>query len=210
MKHTIKVNKTAIYHSLGDLSSAKTIWFVLHGYGYSAERFINMFKPVLNNDTAIIAPEGFSKFYLKGVDGKVGASWMTKDDRENEITDYVNYLNQLYELVLENKSNVKINILGFSQGAATASRWICDNKITIDNFILWCGVFPNDMNFEIISNVKTYFLYGDDDKYVTKDRVTKQQELINNSKLNIKTIVFKGKHEIPGNVLLEQALTNNW
>jgi len=111
---------------------------------------------------------------------------------------------------LENKSNVKINILGFSQGAATASRWICDNKITIDNFILWCGVFPNDMNFEIISNVKTYFLYGDDDKYVTKDRVTKQQELINNSKLNIKTIVFKGKHEIPGNVLLEQALTNNW
>ena len=214
MKHNLEVTKTANYYSLGDISSAKTIWIVLHGYGYSADHFITKFEPILNDDVAIIAPEGLSKFYLNGVgfDGKVGASWMTKVDRENEIKDYVNYLNQLYELLLSenNISNLKINIFGFSQGGATASRWLSDGKAKCNNFILWCSVFPDDMRFESISNLNTYFLYGDDDKYVTQDRVSKQKELIDNSKLEIKTTIFNGKHDVPKEVLIKQTLINNW
>ncbi|MBL4593205.1 MAG: dienelactone hydrolase family protein [Flavobacteriales bacterium] len=214
MKHNISITKTATYHTLGDVSSAKTIWFVLHGYGYSAAHFITKFEPILNEDIAIIAPEGLSKFYLNGVgfDGKVGASWMTKDDRENEIKDYVNYLNQLYKVIISKNScaDLKINILGFSQGGATASRWIANGQLKCNNFILWCSVFPDDMNFETISNINTYFLYGDNDKYVTEDRVAKQRELINNSGIGIKTTVFKGKHDVPEAVLVEQALVNDW
>ena len=36
-KNHIVVNKTATYYSLGDIKTAKTIWFVLHGYGMLAE-----------------------------------------------------------------------------------------------------------------------------------------------------------------------------
>jgi predicted esterase len=214
MKHNIKVNKTAVYHSLGDIKSAKTIWFVLHGYGYSAEYFITKFAPILRDDVAIIAPEGLSKFYLNGIgfDGKVGASWMTKEDRENEIIDYVNYLNLLYKvMVKENQySDLKINILGFSQGGATANRWFSNGKIKCNNFILWCSVFPEDMNFETISNTSTFFLYGDNDKYVTEDKVIKQKEILKNAKVEIKTTVFAGKHDVPKEVLIEQTLKNNW
>jgi predicted esterase len=214
MKHSIKVNKTATYHSEGDVKTAKTIWIVLHGYGYSAKHFITKFEPILNNNVAIIAPEGLSKFYLNGVgfDGKVGASWMTKEDRENEIKDYVNYLNQLYEVILEenNTTNLKINIVGFSQGGATASRWLANGKAKCNNFILWCSVFPEDMNFEKIANINTYFLYGNNDKYVTEERIEKQKELIDNSELNIKTTVFNGKHDVPETVLVEQSEVNGW
>lgn len=214
MKHNIKVTKTAVYHSLGNIKTAKKIWFVLHGYGYSAAHFITKFEPILNDDVAIIAPEGLSKFYLNGVgfDGKIGASWMTKEDRENEIIDYVNYLNLLYEVIVkENQfSDLKINIFGFSQGGATASRWFSDGKVKCENFILWCSVFPDDMNFGKIADTNTYFLYGDDDKYVTEERVEKQKELINNSKLKIKSTVFNGKHDVPEKVLKEQSSIYNW
>ncbi len=213
-KHNISTTKTATYYSLGDVASAKTLWFVLHGYGYSAEHFITKFEPILNNEIAIIAPEGLSKFYLNGVgfDGKVGASWMTKDNRENEIKDYVNYLNQLYQSILKenNNSNTKINILGFSQGGATASRWLTNDKISCNNFILWASIFPDDISFEKFSNVNTYFLYGDSDEYVTNERIIQQKEIFANSGIDIKTTVFKGKHDIPEKVLVGQTSINNW
>ena len=213
-KHNISVSKTATYYTLGDISSAKKIWFVLHGYGYTAKHFISKFEPILTDKTAIIAPEGLSKFYLNGVgfDGKVGASWMTKEDRENEIEDYINYLNQLFGVILkENKSvDVKINIVGFSQGGATSCRWIANQKVKCDNFILWCSVFPDDMNFETISNINTFFLYGNNDKFVTEDRVEKQKEVISNSGITIKTIIFNGKHDVPEKILVQQTQQHNW
>ena len=102
MKHKLKVSKTAIYHSEGNLKTAKTIWIVLHGYGMLAEFFIKKFNPILNTETCVIAPEGLSKFYSKGFYGRVGATWMTKQNREDEIEDYINYLDQLYEVILKN------------------------------------------------------------------------------------------------------------
>jgi predicted esterase len=211
-KHNIKIEKTATYYTAGNLVSANSLWFVLHGYGYAAEHFIQLFEPIMDDNTGIIAPEALSKFYVQGVEGKVGASWMTKSDRENEIIDYINYLNQVYDMIIATNENssVKINILGFSQGGATASRWIADGHIKVNNFMLWCSVFPDDMNFETISDIDTFFLYGDQDQYVTEDRVKKQNDLIGASKLDIKTIRFQGKHEIPKEVLTEQISINNW
>lgn len=86
-KNNITVNRTADYYTLGDLSNANTIWFVLHGYGYLAKYFIKKFEPILSSSVAIVAPEALSRFYSNGVgyDGRVGASWMTKESREDEI-----------------------------------------------------------------------------------------------------------------------------
>ena len=39
-KNKLTTKKTAFYYSLGDISKAKTIWFVLHGYGHLAKYFI--------------------------------------------------------------------------------------------------------------------------------------------------------------------------
>ncbi len=213
MKNTIKINKTAIYHSLGDIKSAKTIWFVLHGYGMLAAYFIKKFEPIVNDNNCIIAPEGLSKFYTEGFYGRVGASWMTKEDREDEIEDYINYLNQLYDVITKetNNSGLKINVVGFSQGGATASRWIANKKINLDNFILWSSVFPDEMNFETFGqNFNTFILYGDNDEFSINEHIEKQQNLLEKSNLKYKLIKFKGIHDIPKNVLIEQSSINNW
>lgn len=210
-KLSIKVEKTANFYVLGNLEQATTIWFVLHGYGYLAQYFIKKFNPILNPNTCVVAPEGLSKFYLNGdgVDGRVGASWMTKESREEEIEDYVNYLNKLYHNLV-NTDNIKINIVGFSQGGATASRWISDGKIRVDNFILWSTVFPEDMQFKAIEHTPTFFVCGDNDEYVTKERIEAQKALITKANAKITTIYFNGKHDIPKDVLLAESLKNNW
>jgi len=211
MKHSININKTAHYYTLGNLNKIQTIWFVLHGYGYSAEHFIKKFEPILNSKTLLIAPEGLSKFYIGGVDGKVGSSWMTKEDREDEIKDYVNYLNQLYEVLIKENPNAKINIVGFSQGGATACRWLSNGKIKCDNFILWCSVLPDDMQFKSIpKNMNTFILYGDNDKYVSDERITKQKKIIELSNIDYQLTKFKGKHDIPKEILMEQTKLNKW
>ncbi len=206
-EHHIEVKKTASFYILGNLKTAKKIWFVLHGYGYSAKYFIKKFENIVDDKTAIIAPEGLSRFYLKGVEGRVGASWMTKEDRENEIKDYINYLNLLYKKLIGNPNNVTINVLGFSQGGATASRWISDRSIKIDNFILWASAFPDEMNFDNISTLKSYFIYGDNDEYVTEERVERQKKIMPN---HIEVSIFKGSHDIPNDALIELAKKNNW
>ncbi len=211
-KHNLVVQKTATYYSLGNIKIAKTIWLVFHGYGYLAKNFIEKFRPILTKNTLVVAPEALSKFYVKGVDGSIGASWMTKENREEEITDYINYLNQLYNTILKQVTapNPKINIVGFSQGGATASRWLSNGKIKCNNFILWASVFPTDMDLGIINKANTFFLYGDRDKYVTKERVEQQKELLKQSHLKVKTTVFKGGHDIPKEVLVEQTKLNGW
>jgi predicted esterase len=213
MQHKIQVNKTAIYHTEGNLKTAKTIWIVLHGYGMLAEFFIRKFIPILNEHTCIIAPEGLSKFYAKGFDGRVGATWMTKKDRASEIEDYINYLNQLYNTIRSenNTKDVKVNVVGFSQGGATACRWIANGKVTPTNFILWSSAFPDEMKFESFEkNVNTYLLYGDNDEFNTNGRINRQEAFLKDSQLHFKLIAFKGGHDIPNEILKEQTLLNNW
>ena len=215
MQHKIKINKIAFYHTLGEVKTAQTIWIVLHGYGYLAKYFIRKFNPILNDNTAIIAPEGLSKFYLNGVgyDGKMGASWMTKDNRETEIEDYINYLDQLYKTIIEENetTDVKINVVGFSQGGATASRWIANGKSKCDNIILWSSAFPEDLDLKLLpKSSNTFVLFGDNDKFINKKQINDYEQFLNTSEFDCQLIKFKGKHDIPKDVLLKQAELNNW
>ena len=88
--HYIKTQKTARYFVLGNPGAqTKVIWFVLHGYGQLAERFISKFQSLVDDYTVVVAPEALHRFYATGNSGRIGASGMTKEDRENDILDYV-------------------------------------------------------------------------------------------------------------------------
>ena len=115
----ISINKTARYFTLGNPNEKiETIWFLCHGYGQLANYFLKNFEILNNGKNLLVAPEGLHRFYLNGFGGRVGASWMTREDRLNDIKDYIGFLDQLYlEIVNPFKSrNIKINVLGFSQG----------------------------------------------------------------------------------------------
>jgi predicted esterase len=208
--YELEVRKTARYFMLGDLNKeTRQIWIVLHGYGQLANYFIRNFKPLISdNKTVVIAPEGLHRFYLSGFKGRIGASWMTKESRASDITDYVGYLNKLYQRFTEkeNTAKLKINLLGFSQGAATLCRWYADGKVKADNIILWAGLFPLDIDYNtgtVFNNTKVTMLYGDQDEFRKVEEENLQLKALKKTGINVRMINFKGGHEIQVPVLMK-------
>jgi predicted esterase len=197
----ISVPKTARYFVLGEPTAAiSTIWFVCHGYGQLANYFIRNFEVLEAKHTLIVAPEGLHRFYWEKFSGRVVASWMTKEDREDDIRDYVNYLDLLYEEVLASVENkrVKIIVLGFSQGTATVCRWIANNRSRVDELILWAGTVPADVHFPeaLTKTMKIHFVAGDADEFMNEGQVDEGRQLLTEKKLSFEIIRFQGKHEL--------------
>lgn len=204
----IAITKTARYFISGTISEkTKTIWIVLHGYSQLAGEFIGYFNPLSSESAFIIAPEALNKFYVKGFEGRVGATWMTREDRESEIIDYVGYLDSVYDEVIRYGllGSVKINVLGFSQGTAAACRWITKGKSKIDRLILWGGGIPQDVDLithrELLNSIELTFILGDKDEFVPEEQLIKQIDLLTGNEIKYKVLRYTGKHEINSAVL---------
>lgn len=204
---TIQTSKTARYFTLGELSeSTKTIWVVCHGYGQLANYFLRNFNVLENEETVIIAPEGFHRYYLNGFSGRVGASWMTKEDRLNDIKDYIAFLDKIIEEATSGLSQqITINCLGFSQGGATATRWVCQGKTKVNNLVLWAAIYPPDLNFEvdkeILNKCNFKLVIGDQDEFISEEQIQKDSLFLNKSGINHELIRHKGGHKIYSEVL---------
>lgn len=144
-EHHLRVVRTARYHTLGDPAEARAIWVVVHGYGQLARFFLNKFKG-LEEGLLIAAPEGLSRFYLDEAHQRVGATWMTREDREREIGDHVQYLDHLVEELLRTTGPRPVHALGFSQGVATVSRWSVTGRTVVSRVVLWGGSLPPDID----------------------------------------------------------------
>jgi len=201
-KH-ITVTRTARYFTLGELNqNTKDIWIFIHGHKQLAGKFIKQFKELTGSGSYLIAPEGLMRFYNKGDNGDVGASWMTKEDRESDIKDYVSYLDKLYDEVIKRakeKYNLTVNGLGFSQGVATLSRWLVLGKGKIDKAVFWCGNLAHDVDYakaESLKQADIRLVFADNDKYYPKDYYLTQEKILADAGINFKTQIFSGGHEV--------------
>lgn len=185
------------------------VWFVLHGYGQLAEYFIRKFETISDDRTYIVAPEALSRFYLNGNSGRVGASWMTREERLTEINEYVAYLDSLYKTVFQQHSpdDVQITVLGFSQGTATACRWISQGTLRCDRLILWAGYFANGIRDVIepdrLPATETYFVYGNEDEFLSQLNPTEYLGKLKKDLPFLKTLEYNGGHAIDTQVLRE-------
>jgi len=197
MLHEFTSTKTFRYKTLGDPRKANNLLFVLHGYGQLSEYFIRKFKN-LGEDYFIVAPEGMHRFYIKGSSGRVGASWMTKEAREIDISDNLNWLNELDEYLQLNYNFEKRILLGFSQGGATAARWYENSTIPFDHLIIWASIFPPDLKINQEMNksnsIRNYFVLGKNDPYFN---IGEQKNVIDiYYSIGFITRSFVGEHDI--------------
>lgn len=194
--------RTARYFRLGS-DTPNRIWFVLHGYGQLANYFIRNFAPAAQANDLIIAPEGLSRFYIDGTFGRVGASWMTKEDRLHEIEDYLTYLNGVYQEMRTAfpDKNPEIYVLGFSQGCATAIRWVKNGKVPVDRLILWAGDLPPDASsvLEYVPAPRISIAFGNRDPYFSAERIKEQVAKFQSQAPEIHYFEFDGEHKIPQN-----------
>jgi len=205
-EHRITVPRSARYFTIGRAEGEA--WFVLHGYAQLAARFLRHFEPLDDGTRLIVAPEGLSRFYL-GEDSarRVGATWMTKEDRVAEIEDYVRYLDAVYGECVRSldRAQIKVTLLGFSQGAATACRWFTMGKSRIDRLVVWGGEVPPDV--ELPRSVRLSLVYGSRDEYFTPKIVTATEARLRAHHVPYKLVPFDGGHEVDAEVLKRVALT---
>jgi predicted esterase len=202
VSYFLEVERKIRIETLGN-SNSDNLLVVLHGYGQLAKYFLKKFSPLEQENYYIVAPEGPHRFYLNGSNGRVGASWMTKELRELDIEEN----NQLLEKILTNLTELhnfkSISVLGFSQGAATVARWASTSLFEIDKLIIWASVFPPDINLDFLINSfasrENYFVIGNKDIYF--DEIKKQKTIEFYKFLNFKVVLFEGGHDIETNSL---------
>lgn len=201
-EHHLSVPRTARYFTLGAPERATDIWFVCHGYGKLAARFLERFRPLEDEHRCIVAPEGLSRFYAteSAAERRVGASWMTREDRLHEIEDYVRYLDAVYKQVVPPRASM--TALGFSQGAATVCRWMTMGASRVDRLIVWGGEIPPDLDItrgsvaERLRASQLRLVYGTRDEFFTPKIVAATESRLREHDIPYELVAFEGGHEI--------------
>jgi predicted esterase len=184
-----------------DHPDLKNIWLITHGYGYLAPYFIKKFKTLFGPENLIIVPEALHRFYLNGVSEKIGASWMTSEEREKEVEDNNNYLEKVAEKYIQPiRKKICLNVLGFSQGASVACRWALTTKYQISNLIIWGSNIPPELSKSRMEEVHPGFnwiyVVGDKDEFISPEKQQEQIRLMRELGINPELLLYKGFHDI--------------
>lgn len=218
--HTIEIPKTARYLTLGP-ADAPEIWLVLHGYGQLARRFLRRFAPVDDGSRLIVAPEALNRFYVADEPGRhgpesvVGATWMTREAREDEIRDYVRFLDLLVDRVVDEAARggaggPRLHLLGFSQGVATAARWLTHGERRPVRAILWGDFLPPDLDMGAAATawagVDVVLVRGDEDRALRNERLADEEEArLAELGHPVRRVRYAGGHDIDPDTLTALA-----
>jgi len=214
-EHHIEVRRTARYHTCGDVATAREVWFVLHGHSQLARRFLRHFRVLIAPDRLLVAPEALNRYYHEYApgyhrpDARVGATWMTREDRLAEIDDYVGYLDSLHTALLATATPPRGPhvLLGFSQGAATAARWAAHGQVRFDHVILWGTLLPAELapHPALFRGAQLTLVSGRSDGYATPAKLQYESDRLRESGVPHRVIWFDGGHEIDDATLAELA-----
>lgn len=226
-EHHIRVDRTARYATLGGAGPAlRDVWFVLHGYRQLARRFLRRFTGLDDGTRLLVAPEALNRFYVgreegrHGPDSLVGGAWMTREDRDHEIRDYVAYLDRLGRHVLDDVGrpgpgaasgrSPRVTVLGFSQGLQTAARWVVLGSLKPpDRLVLWGDYLPPDLDMERaarrLRGVDTVFVVGEDDPSRREELAREQAERLAEWSVEHRFVTHPGGHELDRDVLAALA-----
>jgi predicted esterase len=177
-----------------ELEGKQHILIALHGYGQLAQFFFRKFTSLPEN-WGVLVPEAPHRFYLAGSSGRVGASWMTKEWRHQDIAENNAFLGQLIVKIKETYPLASLHLLGFSQGGATAARLFQSIPTNFEQLILWASIFPPDIQKNDFPKVrKLQFVMGKQDPYFDLG----QQQIVLNEyrELGFDIHTFEGGHDI--------------
>ena len=205
----IRVLRAARIYEIGTPGpQIRELWIACHGYGQLAAPFAKALLPLNDGSRLIVAPEALSRFYLDdplkqhGPTSPIGASWMTREDREHEIIDYVEYLDLVAATARGELGNrdVRVVALGFSQGVATACRWVALGQTAIHKLIIWGGTVPSDLPKDkgdgLFRGAELVIVAGRKDAVVPVELLEKEHRSLEQRGLHSTLRLFDGGHSL--------------
>ncbi len=196
-------------------ADARELWIVLHGYGELAGPFLRGLRAIDDGSRLIVAPEALSRFYdartplASHSDAPVGASWMTREDRAEEIEDQAHWLGRvLAEYRGRVGPGVPLIVLGFSQGAAAASRWVARGGVDAAHLICWGASLAPELDLgegSELARTRCTIVVGERDVFVTPDRVEAERARLEAAGFPHAFVQFAGGHRLDDATLLRVA-----
>ena len=203
------------------LHTIREIWYVLHGYGELAAPFLENFRGIDDGTRLIVAPEALSRHYAGRLEDRIGkevpigASWMTKEARDDEIHDYLTYLDGLHTHILTHLltqlggATPAVTVLGFSQGGATSARWVASGSVTVARHILWGCAMPQELDIAsaatALRKAKTTLVVGSRDRFATPDVVARERSRLEAAGFPYRFEPFDGGHRLDTELLRSLA-----
>jgi len=203
----ITFQHTTPYGVLNELTgNTRRIWLVFHGYGQLSRYFLRKFEGLNPEENYVIAPQGISKTYLEGFSGRVGASWMTSEDRLTEIANQKAYIDAVLRAHHIDWTDKRLVYFGFSQGVATMCRYAAHAKQPFEQMILWAGTFPPELervDFDFCDqNVSVKYFTGSNDPFyqagMKEDQVIKVRAALG---VEAEVREFEGVHEVKADLI---------
>jgi len=209
----VSYTTTNSYSTRNELTDkTKNIWICCHGLGYLSRYFIHYFAQLNKEENYIIAPQAPAKYYQKSDFKHVGASWLTKEDTQQETINVLNYLDAVMATE-EIPNDKRFILLGYSQGVSIAMRWMASRKLMVDSLVIHSGGIPKELtaeDFAFIEKTQVKLVYGTKDEYLNDERIEKEtaraEELFGKERLEI--IPFEGKHEVSRELIKKIAISN--
>jgi predicted esterase len=174
--------------------------------------FLRRFAPLDDGTRLIAAPEALSRFYLENPPGphttaRIGATWMTREDRDHEIRDYLGYLDAVRTAVMGTlgRADVRVVALGFSQGVATVCRWAALGATAPDALIVWAHGLPPDLDLaasrERLRRLAVWLVAGERDAAWPAAAVETEGRRLDEHGVRHEVVTFAGGHELDGATL---------
>ena len=218
-EHRLKVARTARWGLIGTLdASTRGVWIVLHGYGHLASEFAASAQWPARRHTAYVFPEALQRFYVaepfaSHATAPVGASWMTKDARLDDIADHHAYLDDLVAEISHRAPGAALGVLGFSQGAATGARWAearAKAGKPVRALVIWGALCPPEVDISPqapLNATSLRYACGLRDRWVTAERLQGELDRLLAAGRSFHVNQFDGGHRLD-DLTLQAALTS--
>lgn len=165
-----------------------------HGYKENASIQMDVLRRISGDRSlGLVSIQGLHRFYSRG--GEVVASWMTKEDREQAITDNVDYVGKVLTAIADDAGITRPLIyIGFSQGVAMAFRTAALVQRPCDGLIALASDVPPDVA-PLAASLPTVLLgRGSEDEFYTADQFARDLRVLRAAGVKVAEHVFEGGH----------------
>ena len=165
-----------------------------HGYMESASVQMERLAGIPGSERwLLVSVQGLHRFY-RGRTEDVVASWMTRQDRDDMITDNIEYVDRVVESTVT--AGVPLVMLGFSQGAAMALRAGMRGRRCASGIVAVGGDVPPELLSDAMAKIPpTLLLRGERDDWYTAEKLEGDVAALRARHVPVGSIVYPGAHE---------------
>lgn len=174
-------------------------WPVLlgfHGYGEDAERQLEVMRRVGEGQAwLLVSVQAPHRFYTKAQE--VGASWMTRQDRDLAIADNIRYVADVMATVRADwPTTAKTTVIGFSQGVAMAWRAAAYAVRPVAGLIALAGDVPPEIAGDPMLSLPPALIgRGTRDTWYTAAKMEADRAHLASRGVAVEACEFVGGHE---------------